>query len=58
VDEAYEKYIMPHTPAEPEAYIECPKCESGNVDRKAGYRGEYVCRECGYFWQVGGRDAT
>jgi len=58
IDDAYEKLLGPHTDAEIEAKITCPKCNSDNVDRKAGYRGEYRCLECGYYWQVGGFNAT
>ena len=58
LDDAYEKYLKPHTEAEVEEKVTCPKCGSENVDRKAGYRGEYKCTGCGYFWQVGGRYAT
>ena len=56
IDEAYEKYIAPHN--EVEGKIICPRCESENVDRRSGYRGEYRCEDCGYFWQVGGWRAT
>jgi len=61
VDEAYEKYLMPQTPprdVEIEEKVTCPKCDSENVDRKAGYRGEYRCLDCGHYWQVGGFAAT
>ena len=58
LDEAYQKFLKPHSEEELEQKIICPKCGSDNVDRQSGYRGEYKCLDCGYFWQVGGRDAT
>jgi len=58
VDDAYEKYIAPIPDLEPDSKIECLRCGSENVDRRTGYRGEYKCAECGYFWQIGGRYAT
>ena len=58
LDEAYEKLLRPHTDAEIESKIKCPKCDSENVDTKAGYRGEYRCQDCGHYWQIGGFRAT
>jgi ribosomal protein L37AE/L43A len=58
IDAAYEKYLRPHTDVEIEAKITCPKCDSENVDRGAGYRGEYTCFDCGHHWQVGGPNAS
>jgi transposase-like protein len=60
VDEAYEKYVMPHSNVEAQdpGKVTCPKCDSDNVDRSSGYRGEYKCMACGYHWQVGGWQAT
>jgi len=65
LDEAYEKYLSPEKPQERppsdvdiEAKITCPNCDSENVDKKAGYRGEYKCLECGHYWQVGGFAST
>jgi len=58
IDEAYEKYLGTHTDVEIETKITCPKCESEDVDKRAGYRGEYKCMNCGYYWQVGGFAAT
>lgn len=58
IDEVYEKYLNPHAEAEVEGKVTCPKCGSENVDRQSGYRGEYKCMSCGYFWQVGGWQAT
>jgi len=58
IDEAYEKYLRPHSDAEIEQKVTCPKCESDNVDRSAGYRGEYKCLQCGHYWQVGGFQAS
>jgi len=57
LEEAYEKYLSPQKPysdVDIESKIICPKCDSENVDKKAGYRGEYKCLECGHYWQVGG----
>jgi DNA-directed RNA polymerase subunit RPC12/RpoP len=58
IDEVYEKYLSPHPEPGAEDKVRCPKCGSENVDRKAGYRGEYRCMTCGYSWQVGGWQAT
>ena len=61
LDEAYEKYLKPQKPpsdVDIETKINCPKCDSENVDKTAGYRGEYKCLDCGYHWQVGGSQAT
>ncbi len=60
IDAAYEKYLMPHeeVKVQAEEKVVCPTCESEDVDRRSGYRGEYICRACGYFWQVGGWQAT
>ena len=58
IDEAFEKYLKPHTDADIEPKINCPKCDSDNVDRNAGYRGEYKCLDCGHSWQIGGYMAT
>ncbi len=58
IDELYEKYLGGHSEDQPEERVVCPKCESEEVDRKAGYRGEYKCLNCGHFWQVGGWQAT
>jgi len=58
IDEAFQKYLKPHDDAVIEDKIECPNCKSSNVDRSAGYRGEYRCKDCGYNWQVGGWQAT
>jgi transposase-like protein len=51
LEEVYDKYIRPSEVQEPESVIACPKCDSTDVDRKAGYRGEYKCRNCGHFWR-------
>jgi hypothetical protein len=32
-------------------YTTCPRCKSEDIDRGAGYRGEYTCRNCGYYWK-------
>jgi len=56
--DVYEKYLRPHSDVEIETKVMCPKCDSDNVDRRAGYRGEYRCLQCGYYWQVGGAQAT
>ena len=63
VDEAYEKYLSPATQPpqsleERESEVDCPRCESEDVDRRSGYRGEYKCNNCGHHWQVGGGQAT
>jgi len=58
LDDAFEKFLKPHGDAEIETKIICPRCDSDNVDRKAGYRGEYRCLQCGHYWQVGGFQAT
>ena len=62
VDDAYDKYIAPspqsQSAAETAQQINCPNCDSTNVDRSSGYRGEYRCLDCGYYWQVGGWQAT
>ena len=58
IDDAYERYVKPPPSVEPEESIECPRCKSDNVDRVAGYRGEYRCMNCGHSWQVGGWKAT
>ena len=60
VDDAYERYLTPHgePDEEPEEKVTCPNCESENVDRSRGYRGEYKCLDCRHYWQVGGRNAT
>ena len=60
VDDAYERFLLPHRESgeEPEEKIVCPSCESENVDRSRGYRGEYRCLDCRHFWQVGGRYAS
>ncbi len=50
-EEVYNKYIRPAEAQEPESSITCPNCDSNDVDRKAGYRGEYKCRTCGHFWR-------
>ena len=58
LDDIYEKYFKPSSEVEVEEKVLCPKCDSDNVDRRSGYRGEYKCMTCGYFWQVGGWQAT
>ena len=58
IDEAFEKFLQPHSEFHSEAKLTCPKCESDNVDKKAGYRGEYRCLDCGHSWQVGGWKAS
>jgi transposase-like protein len=30
----------------------CPRCMSGNIDRKFGYMGNYSCRHCGHYWKT------
>jgi transposase-like protein len=51
IDEALEELIGSSSEdREPE--IECPKCESNDVDRSRGYRGEYICRNCGHKWKT------
>jgi len=50
LEEAYYRYIHPDPAEEPNETIACPRCESYDVDRKAGYRGEYRCRNCGIYW--------
>jgi predicted RNA-binding Zn-ribbon protein involved in translation (DUF1610 family) len=51
IDEVYEKCINPQ-PNEEESDVVCPKCDSKDVDRSRGYRGEYVCRNCGHHWET------
>ncbi len=50
-EEVYNKYIHPTAGEEPESSITCPVCDSTEVDRGAGYRGEYKCMNCGHFWR-------
>ena len=33
------------------AELVCPRCASGNLDKKFSYMGEYSCRHCGHFWK-------
>jgi ribosomal protein L37AE/L43A len=58
LDDAYEKFLRPHGDVEIETKMFCPRCGSDNVDRGSGYRGEYRCLQCAYYWQVGGFQAT
>jgi DNA-directed RNA polymerase subunit RPC12/RpoP len=62
VDDAYEKLLLQEPSSgsqeEPAPQVDCPNCGSLNVDRSAGYRGDYKCLDCGHRWQVGGRNAT
>jgi ribosomal protein L37AE/L43A len=50
IDEAFEK-LLGHSSEDRAPEIECPKCESNDVDRSRGYRGEYICRNCGHKWK-------
>lgn len=65
LDDVYGKYLRPESSV-PSVESEimarastanCPICDSENVDRSRGYRGEYRCLDCGHEWQVGGKDA-
>jgi transposase-like protein len=58
VDEAFQKYLKAPRETDINDKIECPDCKSKNVDRGAGYRGEYRCKDCGHYWQVGGWQST
>ncbi|MDA4128140.1 MAG: hypothetical protein OK422_01540 [Thaumarchaeota archaeon] len=49
-EEVYTKY-MTDPLQESEDTLSCPHCLSELVDRRAGYRGEYKCKNCGYFWR-------
>ncbi len=51
LEEAYNKYINP-PPKDEDPGIQCPACESDDVDHSRGYRGEYTCRSCGHFWRA------
>ncbi len=62
IEEVYQKYLGESPPEDPEALfvhdhkfdesdLTCPRCDSTKLDRGAGYRGEYKCKECGYFWR-------
>jgi predicted RNA-binding Zn-ribbon protein involved in translation (DUF1610 family) len=62
IEDVYQKYlgelpsedsgaVFVHDPGSDESDLTCPKCESTNLNRKAGYRGEYTCKNCGHFWR-------
>jgi len=63
LEDVYEKYLggspseepgslFVHDPRYDEGDLTCPKCDSTKLDRKAGYRGEYTCRDCGFYWKT------